>query len=182
MTGYDIRLILYGQTETWRDIRIPKNINFKQFHSLIQKIFGFEDYHNWMFKVPFEIPNSDEVDLNNIIKTISDSEADKINIYEIFDEFSVLLYEYDFGDSWEIIIFKQSECEYNNKMALIKDYGGKYNPKEDIGGVVFDEVMELIEEGADLKFVLEEYGLTRSDLSKMDFEKKYKKGSKIRIN
>ena len=90
--------------------------------------------------------------------------------------------EYDFGDSWEIIITKKSEIDYNYKTALITDYAGKYNPMDDLGGfMIFDEIMELIDDEEELDYVLEEYNLSRGDLSKMDFEKKYKKGSKIRI-
>lgn len=182
MDGYHFRLFLYSQTETWREIKIPKNINFKQLHLLIQEIFGFKDYHMWEFKVPFEIPDSDEVDLNNITRTISQEESETLNISEILDGCNVLLYEYDFGDSWEIIVYKLSDCDYNNKTALITDYCGKYNPMDDMGGVLtFDEIMQSLDDEDELEYVLEDYGLTRQDLSKMDFENKYKKGSKIRI-
>ena len=47
--------------------------------------------------------------------------------------------------------------------------------------MVFEEIMESIDEPDELEYVLSEYGLTKADLSKMDFEKKYKKGSRIRI-
>ena len=183
MIGYDIKLFLYSQTETWRQIRIPSDINFKQLHGLIQKLFGFDDYHNWEFKVPAVIPDEDAVNLNDIIKSISSSEADKVTINELFDEYDVLLYEYDFGDSWEIVVHKISQADYDNKTALILDYKGKYNPMDDMGGcMVFDEIMEAVDEDdEDLDFLLDDYGLTRSDLSGMEFEKKYKKGSKIRI-
>ncbi|RAP52697.1 MAG: hypothetical protein BZ138_02525 [Methanosphaera sp. rholeuAM270] len=182
MKGYELALILYSETETWREIKIPKNINFKQLHSVIQKLFGFENYHDWQFKVPAEIEGGEAIDLTNIIKTVS-SEESKISIDDIFDEYDVLVYEYDFGDSWEIIVNKKSEIEYKYKTALITDYCGKYNPMDDLGGfMIFDEIIESINDKEELDYVLDEYNLSRGDLSKMDFEKKYKKGSRIKIN
>ena len=180
MTGYKLLLVLYCETQTWREIKIPSNINFKQLHSVIQKLFGFDDYHNWQFKIPAEV-DDEHVDLNDIVKYISSDESE-LDIKDIFDEYTVLIYEYDFGDSWEIIITKTSEIEYDNKTALITDYKGKYNPMDDLGGyMIFDEIMESIDDKEELDYILEEYNLSREDLSKMDFEKKYKKGSKIRI-
>lgn len=182
MKGYELLLVLYSQTETWREINIASNINFKQLHSVIQKLFGFDDYHNWQFKVPEEIPEEDAVDLNKSIMVISSEEAENVCIEDILDEYDVLVYEYDFGDSWEIIITKKSEIEYNYRTALITDYAGKYNPIDDLGGfTIFDEIMEAIDYEEEVDYILEEYNLSRGDLSKMDFEKRYKKGSKIRI-
>lgn len=138
----------------------------------------------WHFKVPAEIPEQDAVDLNDIIKVIS-SDDSNICINDIFNEYTVLIYEYDFGDSWEIIISKTSEIEYNNKTALITDYAGKYNPIDDLGGpFIFDEIMQAMddEDEEELEYILDEYNLSRDDLSIMDFEKKYKKGSQIKIN
>lgn len=181
MNGYEIRLVLYSQTEAWRDIKIP-NITFKQLHGVIQKLFNFDDYHNYEFRVPKEVPEEDAVDLNSCIKAIhcySEEENNKIS--EVFDEYDVMLYEYDFGDSWEIIITKLEEIDYKYKSALITDYGGKYSPKDDMGGpFVFDEIMKLILDGEDME-ILEEYGVSKGDISKMDFEKKYKIGSKVRM-
>lgn len=181
MNGYELLLVLYCETETWREIKIPGNINFRQLHHIIQKLFGFEDYHNWQFKVPADV-DDEHVDLNDIVKYISYDESG-LDIKDIFDEYSVLIYEYDFGDSWEIIVTKTSDIEYNNKTALITDYNGKYNPMDDLGGpIIFDELIGAINDDEELKYVLKEYNLSRGDLSKMDFEKKYKKGSRIIIN
>lgn len=180
MNGYEILLVLYCNTETWREIKIPGNINLKQFHKVIQKLFGFHDYHNWQFKIPARI-DDEHVDLGDIVKYIS-SDDSEIPLKNVFDKHDILIYEYDFGDSWEIIVNKTSEIDYENKTALIIDYNGKYNPMDDLGGpMIFDEVMESIDE-EELEYVLDEYNLSRGDLSKMDFEKKYKKGSRIKIS
>lgn len=182
MAGYKIRLLLYSNIETWRELSIPKDINFKQLHTIIQKLFGFDDYHNYEFQIPHDLPDEDYVDLNNIIRTIDYADCENVDICEIFDQYSIALYVYDFGDNWEIIVQKLEDIDYDKKTALINDYHGKYNPIDNMGGLaVFEEIIEAIEEG-EVDYILEDYGLSKGDLSKMDFEKKYKIGSRIRIN
>lgn len=182
MTGYKIRLVLYSNIETWRELDVPSSISFKQLHGIIQKVFGFEDYHNYEFKIPHKLPDKNYVDLNNIKMTISYENCENIGISEIFDEYSIILYVYDFGDNWEIIIEKVEDIDYDKKTVLITDYCGKFNPIDDMGGLdAFEEIVEAVEDG-DVDYILEDYGLERGDLSKMDFEKKYKIGSRIRIN
>lgn len=178
--GFEIRLILYSEHEIWRQVKIPGDINFLQLHLLIQKLFGFDDYHMWEFKVPTEIPDEDAVDLNNIVETIHYSEAMNVDIEKYLDEHDILLYEYDFGASWEIIIHKIDRINYKNKTALIVDYKGKYNPIEDTNIMVFDEIIEVSENREELKYILDDYGLKLSDLR--NFEKKYEKGSRIRLS
>lgn len=181
MSGYKIRFQLYSNIESWRELSIPKNINFKQLHGIIQKLFGFDDYHNYEFQIPHDLPDSDYIDLNNIQRTIDYSDCENVDICEIFDEYSIAMYVYDFGDNWEIIVHKLEDIDYDKKTALITDYGGKYNPVDDMGGLmVFEEIVEAIEDD-ELDYILEEYGLRKGDLTKMDFEKKYKIGSKIII-
>lgn len=182
MTGYKIRLLLYSNIETWREINIPKGINFKQLHIIIQKVFGFKDYHNFEFQIPHDLPDKDYVDLNNIKMTIGYADCENVDISEIFEKYSIALYVYDFGDNWEIIVEKLEDIDYDNKTALITNYEGKFNPLDDMGGLnVFEEIVEAIEDG-EADYILEDYGLSKGDLSKMDFEKKYKIGSRIRIN
>ena len=184
MSGYEILLMLYSQIETSRQVKIPKNITFTQLHLLIQKLFNFDDYHNFEFQIPNQSADEDTVDLNDVKQTIDYTESDNIRISEVFDENKVALYVYDFGDNWEIVISKLEDIDYDNVTALITDYKGKYSPMDDIGGVfVFEEIMEAVGEGddEDIKYILEDYGLKKGDLTKMDFEKKYKIGSRVRL-
>ena len=62
MAGYETRLTLYSNTETWRELTVPENITFKQLHDIIQKVFNFDDYHNWCFQIPNEIPEEEVVE------------------------------------------------------------------------------------------------------------------------
>jgi len=183
MVGYKIRFILYSGVSIWRELSIPENVSFEQLHNLIQKVFGFEDYHEYEFQVPETIASEEAVDLNSVIQTVSREDAGNVKINEILDENPVLLYVYDFGDEWEIVVHTLDKIDYDNKTALLTDYEGKYNPREDIGGIViFEEIMEAVGDDEELEYVLDEYGLTLNDLKMMDFENKFKKDLRIRLN
>ena len=178
--GYLVEIQLYAVTMVWRELKIPNNITFKQLHNLIQKLFNFHNYHMWDFSIPKKI-DGETVDLNQPVRTISPDEADKLKISEIFNDSMVVLYRYDFGDNWEITIIKRDEIEYTSKSAEITNYDGKYSPMDDIGGPdIFDEIMECDDE-EEMEYVLDEYGMDLSHLEEMDFEKKFKIGSKIKL-
>ena len=179
MHGYKIILQLYSNVETWRELIIPEDITFKQLHNIIQKVFGFYDYHLYDFQVPEKI-SDDSVDLNSIIKTVDYDNSNNVNIHEIFEDNSILLYVYDFGDNWEIVIKVMDKVDYDENTAVITDFKGKYNPLDDMGGIdVFEEIIECIDNEEDLIYVLDDYGMDSSDLNTMDFTKKFKKGSVI---
>lgn len=180
MTGYKIVLQLYSNVETWRELIIPENITFKQLHDIIQKVFGFYNYHMYNFQVPEKIPDENAVDLNSIIQTIGHENSNDIKINKIVNDNSILLYVYDFGDNWEIVISVMDKVDYDENTAVITDFKGKYNPLGDMGGIdVFEEVMDCIDDEEDLFHVLDDYCMDMNDLDSMDFTKKFKKGSII---
>ena len=169
MSGYEILISLECETELWRILKIPKNINFLQLHKVIQKLFNFDDYHNWNFKIP--------EDAN--LRLITSDDAEDIKIQEAFDDYNIIKYNYDFSDDWKFEIKKLKEIDYTKKTALLVDYKCKYSPLEDMGGkIVFDQIMQNIDFAED---VLEAYGLSRRSLSTMDIEKRFKKGSRMII-
>ena len=184
MGGYKLRLILYSEVELWREIEVPDNITFERLHFIIQKLFGFRNSHMWEFRIPKEHPDKDEVDLNDIVKRIDYKKSFKIKLNEVFNNQTIVDYEYDFGDSWEIIIHKIEETKYKNKTAIIHDYHGRYNPMDDMGGIfTYEEIMQAVEDGEDMKEVANEYGIANYEVSIwMDFEENYEKGSRIRLN
>ena len=52
MNGYEMLLVFYCNTESWREIKIPGNINLEQLHQVIRKLFGFNNCHLWQLKIP----------------------------------------------------------------------------------------------------------------------------------
>ena len=183
MGGYRLKMTLYSETELWREVEIPDDITFERLHFIIQKLFGFHRHsHMWEFRIPKEY--DDHVDLNDIKRTIDMKQSLRSKVKTVLKKQSVIDYVYDFGDGWEIIIEKLEETKYKNKTALILDYHGRYNPMDDMGGVfVYEEIMEAVRDGEDIIEVAEEYGIKEYEVKRcMDFEEKYEKGSRIRLN
>ena len=184
MAGYKLRMTLYSEVELWREVEIPDDLTFERLHFIIQKLFGFTRSHIWEFRVPRESKKTDEVDLNDIIRTIDAKQSQRSKVKTVLKKHSIIDYEYDFGDGWEIIIQKLEETSYKNKTALILDYHGRYNPMDDMGGIfVYEEIMQAVEDGNDIVDVADEYGISKFEVENyMDFEEKYEVGSRIRLN
>lgn len=184
MAGYKLRMTLYSEVELWREVEIPDDLTFERLHFIIQKLFGFTRSHIWEFRVPRESKKTDEVDLNDIIRTIDAKQSQRSKVKTVLKKHSIIDYEYDFGDGWEIIIQKLEETSYKNKTALILDYHGRYNPMDDIGGIfVYEEIMEAVEDGEDILEVADAYGINEFEVEHyMDFESRYQIGSRIRLN
>ena len=184
MAGYRLRLTLVSDVELWREIEIPADITFERLNFIISKLFGFRNRHMWEFRIPKENPKKNEVDLSKIVRTIDMKKSQRSKVRTVLKKQSVIDYIYDFGDSWEIIIHKLEETDYKNKTALILDYNGRYNPMDDMGGVfVYEEIMEAVNDGEEIYSVADEYGIRKFEVNIfMDFEEKYSKGSRIRLN
>ena len=118
------------------------------------------------------------VDLNDVVRTINVKQAQRSKIRTVFKKQTVIDYFYDFGDDWEIIIQKLEDTPYKNKTAVILDYEGRYNPMDDMGGIlVYDEIMEAVNAGENIYEVAELYEISKFEIDCfMDFKKKYEIG------
>lgn len=185
MGGYRLRMTLYSNVECWREVEIPDDITFERLHFIIQKLFGFHRRsHPWEFRIPKESKKSDEVDLNDIRRTIDMKSSLRSKVRTVLEKQTIIDYVYDFGDGWEIIIQKLEKTKYKNKTALILDYEGRYNPMDDMGGIfVYEEIMEAVNDGEDIYEVADAYGIEDYYVKRcMDFEENYEIGSRIRLN
>ena len=82
----------------WRRIEVPYNFTLHELHLVIQAAMGWENYHLYTFRVgrtSYSIPN-DEWPNEDI-----DSRKTKIKNLIFIGPKSKMIYEYDFGDSWE---------------------------------------------------------------------------------
>lgn len=135
--------IVLCETEpaVWRRIQVADTATFWDLHVAIQDAMGWEDYHLHMFRIlqkngrkrPIQveligIPDGDYDD-----DTLADWDT-KVTEY-IASEYKIL-YEYDFGDSWEHEIIFEGEFERitGNKYPCCLD-GAMKCPPEDVGGI-----------------------------------------------
>ena len=115
---YQFKIQIKGISKppVWRKVIVPANFTFLQFHSVIQTVFGWEDYHLFEFEdkeyqgsIRIAIPSEDDFDFD--VKTL---DASSVKLYKIFiDNIRKLLYVYDF----ETIRKYTNDWKYHDRLA-----------------------------------------------------------------
>ena len=130
---YQIKISLIGvKPPIWRTVLVPDNLGLGAFHNVIQVAMGWTDSHLHQFIAnrvfygtpddDFELEMEDETKykLSQLLKKEKDS----------------LIYEYDFGDSWEHKVLLEKILPDDGKTILPVCLKGKRAcPPEDCGGI-----------------------------------------------
>lgn len=133
--NYDIHLALEGTTKT-RDIYLPNGLDFGQLHSIIQLLFGWEDYHMHEFVVNAKHIVADEwEDAPETYGRNCAFESD-VNLDLVLSNMEQIEYCYDFGDDWKVKISVKGIIGNNGKLYNTPYlYASKGNMAiEDCGG------------------------------------------------
>jgi hypothetical protein len=118
----------------WRRVQVSSTISLATLHTIIQEVMGWEDSHMHQFKVGktyygTSYPDDfDDVTMTKDEKTVALSEV-------IAKPKAKMVYEYDFGDSWEheVLLEKILPPEPGVKYPVCLD-GKRACPPEDCGG------------------------------------------------
>jgi hypothetical protein len=130
---YQIKISLIGsKPPIWRTVLVSSDLGLAAFHDVIQTAMGWTNSHLHQFiankkfyGIPddnFELEMEDETEyqLSHLLKKEKDT----------------LIYEYDFGDSWEHKILLEKILPFDNKTVLpICIKGKRACPPEDCGGI-----------------------------------------------
>jgi hypothetical protein len=133
---YQLKISLNGaKPPIWRRILIADSVSLPRFHDVIQIVMGWSDSHLHQFvsdgerygaPMPdfdfdsMEMLNEQRYQLNQLLKSEKDS----------------MLYEYDFGDSWEHKITLEKILPFDPAIFLPTCIKGKGAcPPEDVGGI-----------------------------------------------
>ena len=142
-TVYQIKISLIGaKPPIWRTILVPGNIGLAAFHDVIQLTMGWTDSHLHQFianQVFYGTPDDDfELEME-------DETQYKLSQL-LTNEKESLIYEYDFGDSWEHKILLEKILPYDSKIVLPVCLKGKRAcPPEDCGGIWgYEELLQTI--------------------------------------
>ena len=145
---YQFKIQIKGISKppVWRKVIVPANFTFLQFHSVIQTVFGWEDYHLFEFEdkeyqgsIRIAIPSEDDFDFG--VKTL---DASKVKLSKVFtDNIRKLLYVYDFGDNWVHEITLEAVSDNKRKEAFCLSGKGSC-PPEDCGGCYGYEEMKNV--------------------------------------
>ena len=132
----------------WRRILIPSDLLLSDFHMVIQITMGWTNYHIHQFiknRTYYTVRMQDDdlwdemdnVDYKNMkISDLLKKEKEKI------------VYEYDFGDSWEHDIILEKILPIDNSLKYPICLAGKMNcPPEDCGGVWgYSDMLEILKD------------------------------------
>ena len=142
-TIYQIKISLIGaKPPIWRTVLVLGNIGLAAFHDAIQVTMGWTDSHLHQFianQVFYGTPDDDfELEME-------DETQYKLSQLLTKGKES-LIYEYDFGDSWEHKILLEKILPYDSKIVLPVCLKGKRAcPPEDCGGIWgYEELLQTI--------------------------------------
>lgn len=93
---YQLKITLEGlRPAIWRRVLVPEDATLAGLHRVIQAAMGWEDYHLWRFEIG-DAEFEDDPEAGPGVRS-----ARRTRLNEVAGPGDVLLYEYDFGDSWE---------------------------------------------------------------------------------
>ncbi|MBL0139227.1 MAG: plasmid pRiA4b ORF-3 family protein [Bacteroidetes bacterium] len=119
----------------WRELTIPGNCTFHETHAILQLAFGWESYHLYQFPLDREtiIADPEMTDAEELGRNLINSRTTLIDKI-LTDKGKSVLYEYDFGDGWQVDI-RVLEALDGLKLSLpVCLKGERSGPLEDSGG------------------------------------------------
>ena len=135
-TVYQLKVTLQDlDPPIWRRLLVPSTVPLAKLHKIIQRAMGWEDSHLHQFLVGKKIYGTvDPDDFGGGPKTLSERSHTLEQV--AFRAKMKLLYEYDFGDSWEHDIVLEKLLPPEPGVKYPRCIAGKRNgPPEDVGGI-----------------------------------------------
>lgn len=128
---YQVKVTLRGsRPPIWRRLEVPADITLYELHRVLQVAFEWDDMHLHLFETPVGRFGRADPELG--------LRADKrVTLAEVAPEVkSKIMYEYDFGDSWEHEIVVEKILDREPTVDYPRCTGGRRAaPPEDCGGV-----------------------------------------------
>jgi hypothetical protein len=149
MKIYQIQIALTRfKPKIWRRLLIPSDLLLSDFHFIIQISMGWENSHLHQFIkdrtfYTKRMPGDDTWgEMNNV-------DYKKIKISDLLKkEKEKIVYEYDFGDSWEHDVLLEKILPDNEKLTFPVCLEGKMAcPPEDCGGIWgYSDMLEILKQ------------------------------------
>ncbi|MCB9430746.1 MAG: plasmid pRiA4b ORF-3 family protein [Ardenticatenaceae bacterium] len=133
-TIFQFKVTLKGiRPPIWRRIQVANDITFYHFHHILQEVMGWENAHLHLF----DIGGWQITDAETLAQGWGDGSDDqKTRLSELLGrEGQKMLYEYDFGDSWEHELLLEKILPAEPGVHYPRCLKGKRAcPPEDCGG------------------------------------------------
>jgi hypothetical protein len=114
----------------WRRLLVSSDMNLGKLHRSLQVLFGWDNFHMHAFTVGGEHFSLPEYELDA-------GDERRVKLGQLITKpKQKILYEYDFGDSWEVEIVVEKILPFDETKALpFVTEGERAGPLEDSGGV-----------------------------------------------
>lgn len=147
-TIYELKItLLESKPAIWRRIQVPENITLIKLHRALQALMGWQDYHLHQFTVNGELYGMRVDDWQDATPELLDERG--VRLYRIAPLAGTrLVYEYDFGDGWQLEIIIENITEgITENISLSQESighapahvlcldGQRAGPPEDVGGI-----------------------------------------------
>jgi hypothetical protein len=140
-TVHRLKVGLHGaRPPIWRRLEVPSSYTLDKLHQTIQRAFGWQDYHLWVFETPGgeygtpdpELEHRDAV--SSRLRQVAPQPGDRIR------------YTYDFGDGWRHDIAVEEVFAAEPGVAYPRCVAGRRaGPPEDCGGIWgYHELLEIL--------------------------------------
>lgn len=136
---YELKVtLLESKPAIWRRIQVPGNITLIKLHYALQVLIGWQDQHLHQFTVNGALYGMRVEDWQDATPELLDEHG--VRLYRLAPVAGTrLLYEYDFGDGWqlEIIIedIKAASLSQEGIGHVVCLDGQRAGPPEDVGGI-----------------------------------------------
>ena len=119
------------QPPIWRRVLVPGNVSLEYLHLVIQTVMPWLDYHLHHFQkgeIFYGVPQIDD-----FLEYVDSSDTELSDVFANTGD--KIIYEYDFGDSWNHEILLEQVLEANPEILYpICVAGERACPPEDCGG------------------------------------------------
>ena len=127
--------------DIWRRVLVPSTFSFRHLHNVIQIVFDWQNCHLHMFEAQRADSKPKRIVMDDDPETLEYLDPESCDILQerftalkdILPDHDDVVYEYDFGDSWNHSITLEKIARSNALKATYLDGRGK-RPPEDVGG------------------------------------------------
>jgi hypothetical protein len=148
---YQLKIELEGASPPiWRRVLVPGNASLGRLHDIIQVAMGWSNAHLHQFIVDRQIHSDPAFELNEFGDAPGVRNESKTLLMNVAPRAGkVLVYEYDFGDSWthRIKVEKILKQEPAIGSAVTCIDGARACPPEDCGGVWgYEDMLQILKD------------------------------------
>lgn len=160
---YTLRVTLKGiKPAIYRKFVVPSNITLRHLSELILDLMGWANYHLNQFRKGYDLyapAYQREDDDSFLFSSVSYHNQEEYTLSDVLvDKGKSIVFEYDFGDSWEHEVRLSSIGEFEEdepRITFVK--GERACPPEDCGGIWgYQELLEIREKKAAKKRLTQE--------------------------